>query len=401
MHIAIDLTPMRPAGENGGAKFFVLVLLRQLQILAPHWRFLLLTAARNHAELAAYEASNMQRLLVAPEAQAVNMRAIVTKIGSKIAAKLKIGQPSVHPLAGQAIDLLFCPFSAPTYAQPHIPTVGIVYDLQHIAYPQFFSLEECQHRTRFLTELCQTAQKIICISDFSRRSLQQHFLTSAEQLTVIPITMHDRWQTASSPRPNGLLSRWELADRPYAFYPANYWPHKNHHWLLEVYGQYRQRCPDCALDLVFTGSLEPAASQLQEAIASLNLQPYVHCLGFVDEATLAQLWIGCDCLIFPSLYEGFGLPLLEAMAFGKPVLSSQAGSLPEVGGTAALYFDPTQPEELLAHWVALTQQPTLAAELVQKGRQNLQQLGDSMTMTQAYLTIFTTVIQQWQRQNAV
>ncbi len=385
IQIAIDLTPLRPEGENGGAKILVLTLLQQLPRLAPDWHFLWLTAAWNHGELAAYETPNSQRQLVVGEVeQLTGWQRWATKIGRK----LRRGR---GPIAGQVVDLLFCPFSAPTYAQPGIPTVAILYDLQHVDYPQFFSAPERQHRTQFITDLIQTAHKIICISQFSQRSLMQHFHVPAAQLTVIPIAVHQRWQALPTPDPT-LLAKLGLADRPYAFYPANFWPHKNHAWLLEVYGEYRRRMGDRALDLVFTGSLEPANRQLHHTVATLNLQAQVHFLGFLPEADLAAVWAGCHCLVFPSRYEGFGIPLLEAMAFGKPVLSSNAGSLPEVGQAAALYFAPQQPEELINHLITITQQPKLVEELVAKGRQRLSEVGDAQAMAQAYLDIFTTVL---------
>ena len=380
--IAIDVTPLRAGGENGGAKILVLTLLQQLPILAPDWHFWLLTATWNHEELAVYERPNMQRQLMVEGVTAPwHLPTLITKIRRKFRR-----EPVNHGLGDGTIDLLFCPFSAPTYAQPSIPTVAILYDLQHVEYPHFFSRAEQQHRTKFITALKQAAQTIICISHFSQRSLIHHFSIPLKQTVVIPIAVHDRWQRIS-PQPEQLPSS-RLVDRPYAFYPANFWPHKNHIGLLQAYGLYRQRLGDRALDLVFTGSLEPAASQLRQTVAALNLQPYVHFLGFLSEPDLAAVWAGCHCLVFPSLYEGFGIPLLEAMAFGKPVLSSHAGSLPEVGQAAALYFDPQQPEELVAYLLAVTENSQLVKELVAKGHQRLHQLGDATAMAQAYLQVF-------------
>jgi glycosyltransferase involved in cell wall biosynthesis len=186
-----------------------------------------------------------------------------------------------------------------------------------------------------------------------------------------------------------------LADRPYAFYPANYWPHKNHRFLLTAYSIYRHRYPDRAWDLVFTGALASAEAELRAAAATMGLGDHVHFLGFLEESVLTAVWHGCQCLVFPSLYEGFGIPVLEAMMFGKPVIASNAGSLPEVGEDAVLYFDPRKPEELVAHWGTLQDDPEVRQTLVAKGQQRLQRFGDEVAMTQDYLAIFRTVIQQW------
>jgi glycosyltransferase involved in cell wall biosynthesis len=117
--------------------------------------------------------------------------------------------------------------------------------------------------------------------------------------------------------------------------------------LLTAYGMYRSRHPAQPLDLVFTGALTGEQQKLRAHIERMGIDRHVHFLGYLSEDDLAAVWEGCSCLIFPSLFEGFGIPVLEAMNFDKPVLCSRASSLPEVAGDAALYFDPRKPEEIL------------------------------------------------------
>ena len=120
---------------------------------------------------------------------------------------------------------------------------------------------------------------------------------------------------------------------PFLLYPANWWAHKNHELLLQAFALVRRERPE--LRLVLTGSDHPAA--LPDGVASL---------GRVPDEQLVDLYRSASALVFPSLYEGFGLPALEAMACGCPVAVSRVAALPEVCGDAAVYFDPTSVEDI-------------------------------------------------------
>src|SRR5205823_2212382 len=123
------------------------------------------------------------------------------------------------------------------------------------------------------------------------------------------------------------------AREPFLLYPANWWPHKNHERLLEAFAAVRRERPE--VRLVLTGSDHPGG--LPQGVSSL---------GRVSDERLADLYRSAAALVFPSLYEGFGLPPLEALACGCPVAVSRAGALPEVCGDAAVYFDPTAVEDI-------------------------------------------------------
>ncbi|PZV18242.1 MAG: hypothetical protein DCF20_04080 [Pseudanabaena sp.] len=417
LRIAIDLTPLRAGGENGGAKHLVLALLKQFQVLAPNYYFLILTAPWNHLELAQFDGNNTERLLISDLEtknskgyvlssfsrliqKIVNKSNFLSNLNNKIVAKSnffskliqKIADklfPSISPLKKRNINLLFCPFSAPTYAEKDIPLVAIVYDLQHLDYPFFFASQEKQHRTKFLIDLLQKSKKIICISDFTRQSLITHFQASQQQLSVVSISIHNRLNKTSESTTIELCRRLGLENRKYAFYPANYWQHKNHRVLLTAYGIYKRQFPHQSLDLVFTGELKHEENQLKEIVSAMGLSGNVHFLGFLNEDELASVWQNSECLVFPSLYEGFGIPVLESMRFGKPVLSSNAGSLPEVAGDAAIYFDPRKPHEIALCLTKISSDPLLFNELIEKGYQRLKLFNDE-EMSRKYLDIFET-----------
>jgi glycosyltransferase involved in cell wall biosynthesis len=399
LKIAVDLTPLRPGGENGGAKILVLRLLKRLQQLAPDYHFLLLTAPWNHDELTQYENKNTKCLLMAdltakaptPARKQGLYHKFITSILSKLHNKLIKFKTHKPFLKSNQIDLLFCPFSAPIYAEKDIPLVAIAYDLQHLDYPFFFEAKERQHRTNFLKNLLKQSQQIVCISEFTRQSFIKHFQATETQLTAVPICIHDRWTKLSEEKVTEHLDKLGLKGHNYAFYPANYWPHKNHRMLLTAYAMYRFQFPNQSLDLVFTGTLKTEENQLREAVASMGLSEKVHFLGFLEEEALGAVWQGCKCLVFPSLYEGFGIPVLEAMAFGKPVIASNVGSLPEVGGDAVLYFDPRKPDELVSCLAKISSDTALVKELVESGYQQLKSF-DGEQMAWDYLKIFEAAV---------
>jgi glycosyltransferase involved in cell wall biosynthesis len=130
------------------------------------------------------------------------------------------------------------------------------------------------------------------------------------------------------------------------FYPANFWPHKNHEILLVAYQIYRHQAGSEAWDLVLTGSSDSRSDSIQQLAINLGIREHVIFKGHLPEKEFGRLFTKASALVFPSLYEGFGIPLVEAMRMGVPVLSSDIGSLREVVGDAALLVDPRKPLEL-------------------------------------------------------
>lgn len=402
LRIAIDLTPLQPGGKNGGAKILTLTLLQQLQKVSPRSYFLLLTAAWNHDELCQYENQQVQCYQVAdwPLRKYLEERQYISLLWQQLPRKVKAKLFGTSVLQSRDIDLLFCPFTSTERREKNIPTVSIFYDFQHLEYPEFFSQQEKSHRTQFLEKAVEESDAIACISDFTRQSLFKHFNPSQKQVSVVPIAIHQRWSGLSEQAVKQQLESFNLESVNYAFYPANYWPHKNHRFLLKAYKNYLEQYPDSDLNLVFTGSLETEERVLREEAINMGLckdikevvsSDRVRFLGFLDERQLEAIWRGCKCLVFPSLYEGFGIPLLEAMAFGKPVLANNAASLPEVGGEAALYFDPSNLGEFVQRLAQIESDEILCQNLVQKGHENLKRF-EPKVMASQYLEVFVSAL---------
>src|SRR4029077_7740460 len=144
--------------------------------------------------------------------------------------------------------------------------------------------------------------------------------------------------------------------------------------------------------LVCTGALNARLESLRIATARMGLEKRVHFPGFMPDSELAALFQSCRAVLFPSLYEGFGMPVLEAMAFGKVVLCSNVTSLPEIAGDAALFFDPRKPTEIVNAICRLESDSVLAARLIERGCQRVQDFSDSTKMAQQYLQVFREAV---------
>jgi glycosyltransferase involved in cell wall biosynthesis len=398
--IVVDLTAVLPGGGNGGAKIMTLELVRRLQTMAPDCDFILLTADSSHDELAHLDAANTRRLLTrvtskqergaktsASDAASLlpaGVRGWIAAAYLEVAARMRRTGQEVDALKA---DLLFRPFTAPYYAAS-TPTVAVLYDLQHKSYPQNFRIEERLHWDRVLRDAARLADEYVCISGFVRESVLKHALLDPERVHTIHIQLPNRLPEAAPQALAETLGALSLEAGRYLLYPANFWPHKNHEALLAAFHRLRGRDPSFRTKLVCSGAPSERSRRLAGDAARMGLGESTIFPGYLPEPQLAALLQGCAALVYPSLYEGFGMPVLEAMAAGKPVLCSSVTSLPEIAGDAALYFDPARPEEIADAIHRLLGDPALAAELAKKGLARARSFGDSSRMASQYWAVF-------------
>jgi glycosyltransferase involved in cell wall biosynthesis len=194
------------------------------------------------------------------------------------------------------------------------------------------------------------ADQVIAISQSTATDLQRLYGVPSDRITVVPLATHFCAQPAP---PSG---------RPYLLGVGNRAGYKNFSAALEAFAQLAPAHPE--LDLVCAGP--PFAEEEWRDLATRGLAARVRCLPRPTDAELIQAYAGAIACVVPSVYEGFGLPVLEAMACGAPVVSSSAGSLAEVGGEAALYAEPTAPA-LAAALLRILREPALAEQLRRAG----------------------------------
>jgi glycosyltransferase involved in cell wall biosynthesis len=206
-----------------------------------------------------------------------------------------------------------------------VPTAVTVHDLQHLDHPELFSRAERLFRARTHEGSARRADAVVVPSQFVRRRAVELLGLPPERVHAIAWGIdHDRFRPGAEEREELLL------------YPARPWPHKNHARLLEAFALLRQERP--RLRLVLTGGGHESTPR----------PAGVEVRGLVPADELASLYRRAACLVFPSLYEGFGQPPLEAMACACPVAASNIPAIAEACGEAAALFEPTDPEDIAA-----------------------------------------------------
>lgn len=408
--IAIDLTPLLPGAENGGAKKVATQLVQSLSRLRQDCRFTLLTSSWSHGELSFLDAPNVRRLCMQDPGRSIAPFSSVP--GSRVRHLLRRWASSSIPPALRSaakralrfllahrrlrsgvvrqlgVDLLFCPFTMPFYYDSTVPVVSIIYDLQYRYYPQFFKSEDLLSREENFRITCRLADRLICISEYVRQTVLEDAHLPGDRVTAIPIRLFTTLKKPGRETILASLRKHALGEDEFFFYPANFWPHKNHAMLFTAFGMWRARHPSSRLRLLCTGAPDERMASLRDAAWRMGLAEWIRLPGFLAEEEFSALLASCQALIFPSLYEGFGMPVLEAMSFGKPVLCSNVTSLPEVAGDAAYYLDPKKPEEILTAMQRINVDPQLRADLVKRGYQRAAAFGDADQMAREYLSVF-------------
>jgi glycosyltransferase involved in cell wall biosynthesis len=308
MRVGISLLTLVP-GISGGSETYARELVRALGRVGRHsYGVFLPTIAADVEGLPAevvseYRASRLAAGRLAGMTQA-------SLFGGRIRRRFATFDALHFPLT-----LMIPRLSAP-------PAATTVLDMQHEFLPQFFSRAELAYRRAVYGWSVRRSRLVVTISQHAAEAIVERLDVPAKRVRPIHLGIdHAVFRPGEKQRGEFLL------------FPARGWPHKNHSRLFEAYEVLRRRHPD--LELVLTSYDGPTPAGVRS-------------LGRISRGELVRLYQSAAALVFPSLYEGFGQPPLEAMACGCPVACSNAASLPEVCGDAARLFDPSSAEDLVA-----------------------------------------------------
>lgn len=261
-------------------------------------------------------------------------------------------------------------FHAPHYVLPPLArcrSVVTIHDCIHLMFPQYlpnrFALRYARGSLWMATRV---SNRILTVSEASKRDILRFFDVPAEKIAVIYNGIDDRfWSEPSEDEVRRVRQRYQLED-DFVLYAGNVKPHKNLERLIDAFHLVRQGGLD-HLKLIVIGDEISKYAELRRAVHRYNLHKYVRFLGYMPDETLAVLYRLAGVFVFPSLYEGFGLPPLEAMASGTPVVTSNVSSLPEVAGDAAVLVDPYDPAAIAEGITRVLTEPGLRAQLRDAG----------------------------------
>jgi glycosyltransferase involved in cell wall biosynthesis len=308
MTVGIALLTLVP-GRLGGSETYVRGLLGGLARVGElDYRVLLPPAAPDAAEGLPADVAAEYRLAGSVPSRLAAMALAAARPGP-LRARLAGADVVHYPLT----------IALPTVDQPSVVTL---HDLQHLDLPELFPRGERAFRAIAWHRSLRNADRVIAISEFVRERAVATLGLDVERIRVVPLGLDHE-----------LLRPGTAAREGFLYYPARAWPHKNHATLFDAFRELRRERPELRLVLTGGGDLG-------------GVPTGVEARGHVAYAEVVRLLQTASALVFPSLYEGFGLPPLEAMACGCPVACSNAGALPEVVGDAAALFDPRDPRAI-------------------------------------------------------
>lgn len=276
----------------------------------------------------------------------------------------RIGIELVHHMGG------ILPAWRPT------PCVLTIHDLQPLVLPEHFAVPKRLFNRFSVPRSVRAADDIVTLTEYTKQDLVDRLGVDPDRIVVVPPGFgpgRDGPGSGPPPEPDepgaGVRSRYGLGDRPFFFLPAITYPHKNHLMLLEAFAALHRDHPEALL--VLTSGEAQMADDITAAIERRGLTSNVKRLGRIPEHDIVALYREASALTFPSLYEGFGLPVLEAMAYGCPVLASDATALPEAAGGAGVLLPPLDPTAWTAAMGRVLTDRTFAAELSAAGSERI------------------------------
>jgi glycosyltransferase involved in cell wall biosynthesis len=263
-------------------------------------------------------------------------------------------------------------YHAPHYVlPPAVPcrSVVTIHDTIHLAFPQYLPNRGAYAYARSLMwAATKRSDRILTVSESSKRDIIHYFNVDPEKIVVVYNALDERFSTEPPAEEIARVRERFQLDHGFVLYVGNIKPHKNLVRLIEAFDGLRREGFD-DLKLLIIGDEISKWPALRRAVHRLKLHKHVRFLGFQSDETLASLYRLAAVFVFPSLYEGFGLPPLEAMASGTPVVTSNVSSLPEVAGDAAVLVDPYDTTAIKEGIKRVLIDPTLREELRRKGLQ--------------------------------
>ena len=325
MRIGVNTLFLIP-GEVGGTETYLRETLRALAELSEDVEWVLFTNRENDGYL---------RRIFGPFRH-VTFHPLPLSATNRYARIIREQIELPFRVAGSRVDLLWSPgYTAPFFSP--CPQAVTIPDMQYRRYP-----EDLTFLARLATDIlvrmaARRCRRVIAISEFSRREILNFTAAREDSVRAIPLAANPAF---ARPIPDDFrrqkLKALLHSEKPYILCIANTYPHKNVHMLIHAFGGIMEKIPH---QLVLVGKPRLGEPEVQSALRQISAPGRIERLQRVEQEDLCALYQGADLFVFPSLYEGFGLPVLEAMMSGIPVLTTKCGSIPEVGGDKVRYFD--------------------------------------------------------------
>jgi len=274
------------------------------------------------------------------------------------------------------INLLHCPAQTAPYWKP-VPTIVTIHDVIPLKIDDGYSLKERKRLARNIKNSIKKASHIITVSNFSKKDILELFPEACDKISVI------YWSVSSNYKPISLDIVQKKLKLKYGINSSFFFafggitPRKNLHRLIESFLRFKNQ----EIKLVIAGLSTKNFTQFISLFKNSKKEKIIN-VGFIPEEDVPYFLNGAIALIYPSLYEGFGLPILEAFACGCPVITSNRTSMPEIAGDAALFIDPEQEDDILKAMYKIYESHKLRKELINKGFKRIKKFNWEITVQQ-------------------
>jgi len=307
-------------------------------------------------------------LLIAPhDVQRIDQ---LSNIQKKINTSGKYSVGELRSIAVDANVLNADVFHAPHYTTPFglsMPCVTTIHDILHVRGKKYFSPLQRLYARAIITHACKTSKAIIVDSEFTKRELMDAFTIPDDHVHVIHLGVSSNYFTIySGSAVEGFRYKYGLV-KPTILYTGSLKPHKNINVLISAFAHMKRHSE---YQLAFSGELITKKRSLWNLVKQNGLTGDIVEIGQVSHDDLALAYQAASVVVLPSLYEGFGFSVLEAMASGTPTIGARAGSIPEVMGDGGILFDPASVENLTDALEKVLEDTTLREQLVKRGLKN-------------------------------
>lgn len=259
---------------------------------------------------------------------------------------LRLGFDLASRIRQDCPNLLHVQYTAPIGCS--VPVVATVHDVSYVEHPEYFTRDRAWQLRVTVGRTVRRAAKILTGTEVARNSILRVYpYLDEDKVVVVPLAAAPQFRPISREGAIATVRERYGIGGPFILSVGDIQPRKNHIGLIRAFARMVIAYPQLPHNLVMVGKPTWFSDKVQEAARESGAEDRIQFLGFVSDADLLQLYNACDCFAFPSFYEGFGFPALEAMACGRAVVCSDASALPEVVDGAAILFDPYDLDEMV------------------------------------------------------
>ena len=279
------------------------------------------------------------------------------RLGLDMPRRLRLDRPNV--LHVQYTAPVFCPS----------PVVVSVHDVSFLEHPEYFTTFRALQLRLTVHRTIRSAARVLTPSEFSKRSILNAYGLAEEKVVVLPNGVCSSFRPIARETAQRFVRSSLGLQSPFVLSVGDLQPRKNHVGLIHAFEKLVREYPQLTHHLVIAGKETWYAPAIRSAAKKSSVADRIHFTGFVSDEDLLRLYGACDLFAYPSFYEGFGLPILEAMACGRAVVCSNTSAMPEVADSAALLFDPRSSDELMLAMRDLLLNPELRTRMERLGLQ--------------------------------